>query len=92
MKNYPACKELNLSNANHVYISTDNSHEIVSLIQCHLFAYWVILHALLSSADFYQNQLRVSNKLNPGQARHFVGPDLDSNCLQRLSADETISG
>ena len=27
------------------------------------------------------------NSLNPDQARHFVGPDLDPNCLQRLSAD-----
>ena len=57
MKNYPTCKELNLLNANHVNSPTDNSHEIVSLIQFHLFAYWVILHALLSAADFFQNQL-----------------------------------
>ena len=27
--------------------------------------------------------------LNPDQARHFVGPDVDPNCLQRLSADKT---
>ena len=26
--------------------------------------------------------------LDPGQAGHFVGPDLDPNCLQRLSADD----
>ena len=29
----------------------------------------------------------VSNSLDPDQDRHFVGPDLGSNCLQRLSAD-----
>ena len=29
----------------------------------------------------------MSNSLDPDQARHFVGPDLGSNCLQRLSAD-----
>ena len=58
-------------------------------------AYWIILHAFLLSADFIQNQLfqkntfRVSNSLDPGQARHFVGPDLGPNCLQRLSADDT---
>ena len=63
--------------------------------------FWVILHAfLLSSADFFQNQffrknlpgntLRVSNSFDPDQARHFVGPDLGLNCLQRLSADDTI--
>ena len=31
-------------------------------------------------------RLRVSNSLNPDQTRHFVGPDLGSNCLERLSA------
>ena len=30
----------------------------------------------------------MSNSLDPGQARHkYVGPDLDPNCLQRLSTD-----
>ena len=29
----------------------------------------------------------VSKDLDPDQARHFVGPDLDPNCLQRLSTD-----
>ena len=33
--------------------------------------------------------IRVANSLDPDQARHFVGPDLDPNCLQRLSADDT---
>ena len=49
----------------------------------------------LSSADF-QNQLfpknlsetlSVWNRLDPDQEQHFVVPDLDLNCLQRLSAD-----
>ena len=31
----------------------------------------------------------MSNNLDPDQVRHFVGPDLDPNCLQRLSADDT---
>ena len=53
---------------------------------------------LLSSADFYskstfsknsfRNSTRVSNGLDPDQDQHSVGPDLESNCLQRLSADE----
>ena len=30
----------------------------------------------------------MSNSLEQDQARHFVGPDLDPNCLQRLSADD----
>ena len=29
------------------------------------------------------------NRLDPNQARRFVGPDLDPNCLQKLSADDT---
>ena len=33
------------------------------------------------------NTTRVSNSLDPDQARLFVGPDLGPNCLQRLSAD-----
>ena len=36
--------------------------------------------------DFF-NTIRVSNDFDPDQARHFVGPDLGPNCLQRLSAD-----
>ena len=52
----------------------------------------------LSSADCFQNQLFqkilsgipcVSNRMDPDQARHFVGPELGPNCLHRLSADET---
>ena len=34
------------------------------------------------------NIISVSNGLDPDQDRHFVGPDLDPNCLQRLSADD----
>ena len=37
--------------------------------------------------DFF-NTFRVSNSLDPDLARHFVGPDLGPNCLQRLSADK----
>ena len=37
----------------------------------------------------FRNAIRVSNSLDPDQARHFVGPDLGPNCLQRLSADDT---
>ena len=51
----------------------------------------------LSSADFFskstfsknssRNYIRVSNGLDPGQARNFVGPDLGPRCLLRLLAD-----
>ena len=33
--------------------------------------------------------IKVSNSFDPDQARHFVGPDLDPNLLQRLSAEDT---
>ena len=32
--------------------------------------------------------MRTSNSLAPDQAWRFVGPDLGSNCLQKLSADD----
>ena len=38
-----------------------------------------------------RNRIRVSKSLDPDQARHFVGPDLGPNCLQRLSADTKSS-
>ena len=53
---------------------------------------------ILSSAEFSKltlskNSLRftikVANSLHSDQTRHFVGPDLDPNCLHRLSADDT---
>ena len=31
----------------------------------------------------------MSNSLDPDQARRSVGPDLDPNCLPKLSADDT---
>ena len=62
--------------------------------------YWEKLHAFLLSADFFSTfhllkkryfkiMIRVSNGLDPDQARHFVGPDLGLNCLQQISADDT---
>ena len=52
---------------------------------------------LLSSADiskstfenYFRNTIRVSNSLDPDQARHYVGPDQGSNCLQKLPVDVT---
>ena len=37
---------------------------------------------------FFQVFIRVSNSVDPDQARQNVGPDLGPNCLQRLSADD----
>ena len=53
---------------------------------------------ILSSVDFFskstfskksfRNTIKVSNSLDPDQARSFVRLDLGRNCLQRLSADD----
>ena len=36
-----------------------------------------------------RNTISVSKSLDPDQTRHFVWPDLDTNCLQRLSNENT---
>ena len=36
------------------------------------------------------NAIKVSNSLDPDQPWRFVRPDLGANCLQRLSADDTM--
>ena len=41
--------------------------------------------------NFFKNTIWVSNRLDPDQAGHFVGPDLGPICLQKLSADDTSS-
>ena len=67
--------------------------------QLALFANWGKLFMLFyvcwlfSKSTFSKNSLRntirVSNSFDPDQTRHFVGPGLGLNCLQRLSADDT---
>ena len=42
------------------------------------------------SKNSLRNTIRVSNSLDPDQAQHFVSTYLGPNCLQRLSADDTI--
>ena len=37
--------------------------------------------------QLFQNTIRVSNSLDPDQARHFVGPNLSPICLQKISAE-----
>ena len=38
---------------------------------------------------FLQDYRQSGKHLDPEQARRFVGPDLDPNCSQKLSADDT---
>ena len=34
--------------------------------------------------------IRMANNFDPDYAQHFVGPNLDQNCLQKLSVDDAI--
>ena len=55
----------------------------------------------MSSADFFsilaflkcsfRNNIRMSNSLDPNKAKYSVRPDLDPNCLQRLSAGQSVA-
>ena len=47
----------------------------------------LVLSKLAFSKNSIRNTIRVSNGLDPDQDRCSVGPDLDPNCLQRLSAN-----
>ena len=63
---------------------------------CLLFACWVLLHAFLSSVDFFlkinffkksfRNTIKVSYSLDPDQAWQNFGPDLGPtpNCLRKV--------
>ena len=47
--------------------------------------YGFFLELIFFKKKSFRNTIRVSNNLDPDQAGHFVGPDLDPKCLQRLS-------
>ena len=42
------------------------------------------------SKTSFRNIIRLSNSLDPDQARHFVEPDLVPNYLRRLAAESTV--
>ena len=56
------------------------------------FSCFFVACCFFSKSTFWKNSfmstIRVSNSLDLDQARHFVGPDLGPNCLQKLSADD----
>ena len=56
-----------------------------------LFCYLLIFSIANFSKKSLRNTIRVSNSLDPDQARHFVGPGLGPSCLQSLSTDDTSS-
>ena len=40
-----------------------------------------VFNSLPASGDFCHLLIALANSLDPDQARHFVGPDLEPNCL-----------
>ena len=54
-----------------------------------LFCRLLIFFKINFLKNSFRNIIRMSNSLDPDQARRFVGPDLGQNCLPRLSADVT---
>ena len=54
---------------------------------CRLLTFFKITFSKTS----FKNTIRVSNGLDPDQDRNFVGPNLGTNCLQRLSADKKVA-
>ena len=48
----------------------------------------IVFNITLYSKYFFRNNIRALNSLDPDQ--HAIRPDLGTNCLQRLSADDKI--
>ena len=69
-------------------------------INPYLSAWWVFFHAfavvcwLFPKLTFLKKilsgTLKESNRLDPAQDQHSVGPDLHPNCMQRLSAEDNV--
>ena len=76
-------------------MSVSNSKRCTSAVVTLTICMLEIMHAILSPVAFFfifiifKNTMSMSNNLDPGQVRHYVGPDLGPNCLPRLSADHT---
>ena len=57
---------------------------------CRLVTFLKLTLSKNSSMNSFRNNIRVSYNLDPDQDRLFVGPELGSNCLQKISADDKI--
>ena len=52
------------------------------------FCFHVVFFKINLLENSFRNTIRVSNSLDPDQARHFVRPDLGPKCLPKFSADD----
>ena len=76
-----------------VFIILSLFRNVLFLTMCplgnfHDFCRLLIFFKIKFLKNSFRTTIRVSNNLDPDQARHFVGPDLGPYCLQRFSADE----
>ena len=58
------------------------------MLFCRLLIFFFFSKSFFFSKYSFKFTILVSNRLGPDQARPFVGPDLDPNILQKLSADD----
>ena len=58
------------------------------ILKCNVFTFAQYILKLTFSKTSFRNTIRVSKVLDQDKDRHSVGPDLDPNCLKRLSADD----
>ena len=59
-----------------------NNIHVLCMLFCRLFFFQ-------NNLEFFRNTIKVSNSLDPDQARHLVVSDLGPTYLQRLSASDT---
>ena len=61
---------------------------VLGKFSCFCYRLLTFFSKLTFSKKSFRNAIRLFNGLGLDQDRHFVGPDLGPNCLQRLSADD----
>ena len=61
---------------------------MLSIFYCRSFFLSSTAFLKLAFQKIVMNMIRGLDTLDQDQARRFVGPDLDPNCLQRLSAHD----
>ena len=69
----------------HVYLGQGLHRSQVTDYACFPVVYFFFQNNL----EFFRNTIKVSNSLDPDQARHLVVSDLGPTYLQRLSASDT---
>ena len=78
---------------NTVYLFIHLEEVLLTLCMLGNFSWYIVSADFFPKSTFlkisFRNTIRVSNNLDPDQARHFVGPDLDPKWLRNLWSDVT---